>query len=538
LVNGLTSGFTADDILPLAMDVVGLTWERILAAAWDGLGATAPAAFLGFVDLFDTVVNQDLSQLWQWLQGLKLEDVLEPLQDAVVGFLPQVGVELAKWLAALIPGAGWVAALIKGAQSVLAVYKYLNDNPNVFQNLVSAANGVFQDLINSATFDVNTTGMKVKTALNAALAETIRLLAAFLHLQPLADEVQTVVGSVVGAVPRAVTAVVTTVAQPLVDKLGQQLPGQHVLFGPRKIKGNRQVWLTVAADGKTIEVWVSGSPGHKVEEKDYGDDKKGLATYRDLRAKGQDLKKELDAQAAAKVARPGQKVSASGKKRGRGQSMAGQKRAQKRVQKTKNAGQKTQTAAAALLAPACQGSLVPNASTPCDSLDPTQPDLRQREQVTTISVTILPVGTPTTPRNEIVVRQAVAWVRFEPTKGQVSQADAQNWVQNVVGRPQIVFHGIDQAGHVISRQLGGQGDLSKPLNIVPLHPMVNTGSYRKAEQIAEGAAMRGSCRVCVRVTFEYDQTSPYPGRPRLFTYEVWVDGNKVGNVRDQNILNP
>jgi RHS repeat-associated protein len=182
------------------------------------------------------------------------------------------------------------------------------------------------------------------------------------------------------------------------------------------------------------------------------------------------------------------------------------------------------------------GLLVHNASVPCENLDKNKPDLKQRERVRTINVTILPVGTPTTPRTEAVVRQTVAWVRFEPFKGQFVQPDAQYWVWNVVGRPRLVFRGVDDTGHVIARELGGQGDLSEPLNIVPLHPFVNTGSYMQAEKIAIDAAKQGSCAVCVRVKFNYDRTSSYPGRPTMFTYEVWLDGNKIGNASDRNIL--
>jgi hypothetical protein len=75
-----------------------------------------------------------------------------------------------------------------------------------------------------------------------------------------------------------------------------------------------------------------------------------------------------------------------------------------------------------------------------------------------------------------------------------------------------------------------------PCNIVPLHPFVNTGSYKQAEKVAIDAANQGSCNVCVRITFNYDRTFSYPGRPTMFTYEVWVDGNKVGNASDQNKL--
>lgn len=192
-----------------------------------------------------------------------------------------------------------------------------------------------------------------------------------------------------------------------------------------------------------------------------------------------------------------------------------------------------------------QGILVHNASAPCDSanLDPMKPNLRDRMNVKTKQVKILPVGTPTTPVNAKVVEQTIAWVKYEPEKGSNAQPDAQAWAKEV-GRPPLVFRssrdfGGDDAGHVIAKELGGHGDLSSPLNIVPLHAATNTGLlWRAAEALAKNAAKRGGC-VCVRVSFEYDLTSPYPGRPTWGIYEVWENGKQLtplGGIRAENVL--
>ncbi len=167
--------------------------------------------------------------------------------------------------------------------------------------------------------------------------------------------------------------------------------------------------------------------------------------------------------------------------------------------------------------------------------------LRTGHNVKTITVTILPIGTPTTPTAVTVVRQTVAWVKHEPSKGQNPQPDAQDWIWNVVGRPKSVFKQVDDTGHVIAKALGGHADLSLPLNVFPQHPAVNTNPpWISREQEVVKYAKDPCNHVCVRVTLDYPKGSSYPARPNWLQYEVWVNGSEIppgGGVKVENILN-
>jgi RHS repeat-associated protein len=142
-----------------------------------------------------------------------------------------------------------------------------------------------------------------------------------------------------------------------------------------------------------------------------------------------------------------------------------------------------------------------------------------------------------------VVERAVSWIRSTDfANGTIADDDARKWVQNVVGVDEAVVGHIDQAGHVIARELGGAGELgATPLNVFPQNAVVNTDQgrfWRRRELEILGLFRNGCPTVCIRIVLRYpranDPTVMYPARPNNLIYDLWVNGMQRPTAQGPN----
>ncbi|AFZ26455.1 hypothetical protein Cylst_4364 [Cylindrospermum stagnale PCC 7417] len=221
---GLTapSEFNAQGLISIALEVLGITYQKIRLKLVNKVGEKKLAKAEQGVEILQKILQGGLAQAWQNISELmenveqQKEEMIGKLKDMVVEAV--IGAAIPKLLVMFVPGGAIIEA-------VMNVYKTITFFIDKAQEIAELANAVFDSIGNIAAGNLAAASSKVETVMGRSLSLIISFLAKLIGVGNLGYKVRKLLENIKGKIDEALDKLVTFIADKV--KVFLKNPGQN-----------------------------------------------------------------------------------------------------------------------------------------------------------------------------------------------------------------------------------------------------------------------------------------------------------------------
>ncbi len=182
--------FSLPSLVKLALQIMGITWQRFRQVLEDHLGPEAVEVLETVWNIVDAFVRDGIQGIYDlFLPQFNPQELVDTILDAAISYVTEVlVVQVGAWIVSLLSPAGWVA---KAVEIIYKVAKWVFENAApMFEFVETVVNGVARLL----TGDVSGMAAAVEMGLAATIPITIDFFAGLIGLGDLPEKVVEVIG--------------------------------------------------------------------------------------------------------------------------------------------------------------------------------------------------------------------------------------------------------------------------------------------------------------------------------------------------------
>ncbi len=231
-------------------DLVGLSWDRILKAAWEAFSPEIDTV-LWLYDTIAGLIGKGWDGLVEWIKGLwdkikpalDVQKIVREVVNSAVGAVVDLAIkQVGAWVLSLNPAGG----IVKVLKAVWDVLRWVYDNLQRLLTLGASVVEGFKTLLSDGGEDA--VADLVEHGLAQAFVPALDLIAKQFGLDVIPQKIREVVGKLVGIVPNEVKDLLLKLKAWIWDKIKALVGG---LFGKTR-------WL---AHGREHELWIDYNEG-------------------------------------------------------------------------------------------------------------------------------------------------------------------------------------------------------------------------------------------------------------------------------------